>query len=243
MNRTDRLYAIVEELRAVAPRPRTARWLAEHFEVSVRTIERDIGALLETGVPIWGERGHGGGYAVDRMHTLPPLNVTPAEATALAMALSRLDGTPFQPAARTLLHKVLAAMPAETVRRAERLAARVQLADPAATPPLPGALWEAIQRGRVVELTYQDKHGAQTKRTIEPIGLLCFEGRWYLEAVCRLRGGLRAFRVDRVVAAVPTDEPVSPTPMPDLRKLLGRPVEPLALGDRPLPDVQADAAA
>lgn len=42
MNRTDRLYALVEELRAVAPRPRSARWLAGRFEVSARTVERDL---------------------------------------------------------------------------------------------------------------------------------------------------------------------------------------------------------
>ena len=52
MNRTDRLYALVEELRAVAPRPRSARQLAQRYEVSTRTIERDILALQESGVPI-----------------------------------------------------------------------------------------------------------------------------------------------------------------------------------------------
>ena len=65
LNRTERLYALVEELRAVAPRPRTAAWLAERFEVSVRTIERDVLALQQAGVPMWGSTGPGGGYTID----------------------------------------------------------------------------------------------------------------------------------------------------------------------------------
>src|SRR6266511_4025164 len=55
MNRTDRLYALVEELRAISPRPRSANWLATRFEVSSRTVERDIGALQQAGVPIYAE--------------------------------------------------------------------------------------------------------------------------------------------------------------------------------------------
>src|SRR5947209_15288462 len=87
MNRTDRLYALVEELRAVAPRPRSARWLADRFEVSSRTVERDIGALQQAGVPIYAEPGRTGGYTLDKTHTLPPVNVSPAEAVAIAVAL------------------------------------------------------------------------------------------------------------------------------------------------------------
>jgi hypothetical protein len=66
MNRTDRLYALVEELRAVAPRPRSARWLAQRFEVCSRTVERDIGALQESGAPIYAEPGRTGGYTLDK---------------------------------------------------------------------------------------------------------------------------------------------------------------------------------
>jgi hypothetical protein len=61
MNRTDRLYALVEDLRATAPRARGACRLAERFEVSVRTIQRDILALQEAGVPIWATPGPAGG--------------------------------------------------------------------------------------------------------------------------------------------------------------------------------------
>ena len=70
MNRTDRLYALVEELRAIAPRPRSARQLAEHYEVSTRTVERDILALQESGVPIYAETGRWGGYAIDKAKAL-----------------------------------------------------------------------------------------------------------------------------------------------------------------------------
>src|SRR5918994_1811419 len=94
MNRTDRLYALVEELRAVAPQPRTARQLADRFEVSVRTIERDIGALLEAGVPLYATPGPGGGHAIDPLHTLPPVNFTSDEAAALAIALARPGRSP-----------------------------------------------------------------------------------------------------------------------------------------------------
>ena len=83
MNRTDRLYALVEELRAVAPRPRSARRLAERFEVSVRTIERDIGALQQAGLPIWAEPGRTGGYVIDASATLGPAGFTLDEALAI----------------------------------------------------------------------------------------------------------------------------------------------------------------
>src|ERR1043166_5072212 len=71
MNRTDRLYALVEELRARAPRFMRASELAERFEVTTRTIERDLLALQEAGVPIWAQPGPGGGYSLDVEATLP----------------------------------------------------------------------------------------------------------------------------------------------------------------------------
>ena len=90
MNRTDRLYALVEELRAVAPRPRSARQLAGRYEVSTRTIERDILALQEAGVPIYAVAGRCGGYVIDKALTLPPLNFTAAEMVAMAVSLARV---------------------------------------------------------------------------------------------------------------------------------------------------------
>ncbi|WUN61267.1 HTH domain-containing protein [Streptomyces sp. NBC_00304] len=134
MNRTDRLYALVEELRAVSPRPRSARWLADRFEVSSRTIERDISALLQAGVPVWAEPGRTGGYCLDRSRTLPPVNLTPGEAVAMAVALRGMEGTPFRATAAAALRKLVAAMGEDDAAAAHDMAGRVHLLGPVDAP-------------------------------------------------------------------------------------------------------------
>jgi len=127
VNRTGRLYALVEELRAVAPRPRSARQLAGRYEVSTRTIERDILALQESGVPIYAVAGRCGGYVIDKALTLPPLNFTAAEMVAIAVSLARVESTPFASAMRSALRKVLAVAPAAQTAEAAELMDRVRL--------------------------------------------------------------------------------------------------------------------
>jgi predicted DNA-binding transcriptional regulator YafY len=215
VNRTDRLYALVEDLRAIAPRCRSARELAARFEVSVRTIERDITALQESGVPIYAEPGRRGGYAIDRKASLPPLNFTPTEAVAIAVALSRAGDQPFGRQARSALRKVVAAMPGAEGELARELARRVQLARPQDEPdvrPMGGegisrAIEEALLRRRVLRLDYADAKGALTSRDVEPGVFLGGRGGfWYLVAWCRLRDDVRVFRLDRIAAAAVTAE-------------------------------------
>ncbi|WP_318306370.1 helix-turn-helix transcriptional regulator [Amycolatopsis solani] len=210
MNRTDRLYALVEELRAVSPRPRSARWLAGKFEVSARTVERDIGALQQSGVPIYAEPGRTGGYCLDRAHTLPPVNLTPGEAVAMALALRRLDGTPFRAEAGSALRKLVAAMRQDDAAAAQDLAARVHLlGDEGAPPPMPPAL----DTGRVLRIGYADKEGAVTRRDVEPLGYVGKPDHWYLVAWCRLREEVRAFRTDRITSIAVTAEVPPPRPL------------------------------
>ncbi|MEU5940384.1 WYL domain-containing protein [Micromonospora sp. NPDC047548] len=209
MNRTDRLYALVEELRAVSPRPRSARWLAGRFEVSTRTIERDIAALQGSGVPIWAEPGRTGGYAVDRAHTLPPVNLTAAEAVAMAVALHRLGGTPFAGAGATALRKVLAVMPAADAAEAHRLAGRVHLIGDGPATPVPATVADAVSARRVLRLRYADRAGTASVREVEPLGYLGNPRHWYLLAWCRLRDGLRCFRTDRILGVEALPEVVA----------------------------------
>ncbi len=208
MNRTERLYAIAEELRAAGPPGRTGAWLARRLEVSTRTIKRDVEALLQAGVPLWAQPGPGGGYVLDSARTLPPLNVTGAEAAAIAVALAAMPALPFAVDGRSALAKVLAAMPDAERKRAESIARRLWLRVPeqAPRPAVARALDEAVRLRRVVVLRYSDRGGTVTERAVEPVALAATGGHWHLLAWCRLREGPRWFRTDRITAAHLTAE-------------------------------------
>jgi predicted DNA-binding transcriptional regulator YafY len=201
VNRTDRLYAIVEELRAAAPGRRSARALAGRFEVSVRTVERDVSALQQAGVPIYADTGRGGGYALDKSRTLPPMNFTPAEAVAVGIALSRSGEAPFARSARTALLKIVAAMSAADGAEARRLAERIQFLAPAEQDDrasVPAVVEEAVAVRQLLRLAYVDRNGAETERDVEPVAFVSGARDWYLIGWCRLREGPRLFRVDRI---------------------------------------------
>jgi predicted DNA-binding transcriptional regulator YafY len=204
VDRTDRLYAIVEELRASAPRPRSAAELAGRFQVSERTIERDLAALRRAGVPIEAGTGETAGYTLDKARSLPPLNLSPAEAVAVGIALGKSGGSPFARSARTALLKIAAAMSAadsaETRQLAERISVLVPEEDggPAAVPAV---VEEAVAARQVVRLAYLDRNGTETRRDVEPVAFVSGAHDWYLIGWCRLREGPRLFRIDRILDA------------------------------------------
>lgn len=127
MNRTDRLYALVEDLRAVAPQWRSAKWFAERFEVSSRTIERDLSALQQAGVPIYATPGRRWGVR-DRC---------PAHAAALESVRGRGGGRSngvgsrygdaVHARGRTALQKILAVLAEVDAQGVRELASRIRL--------------------------------------------------------------------------------------------------------------------
>lgn len=180
--------------------------------MSVRTIERDIGALQESGVPIYADVGRNGGYALDKGMSLPPLNFTPAEAVAVAVALGKTRGTPFDPSGESALRKIVAAMSEREVSAARALAKRVRLMEPAGSPARTASrITQVIERAmtahRVLHIAYQDAHGSGTERELEPIVVMGGAQGWYLIAWCRLRDAARCFRVDRIRSATMLDAP------------------------------------
>lgn len=207
MNRTDRLYAIVEELRGRSPDWMSATTLADRFEVSTRTIERDLSALQQAGVPIYATPGRRGGYALDTTHTLPPLNLTPGEVAAIATALSTDGSTPFNALGRSALRKILAVLRDVDADGAQALAQRIHLFDKRlARPRPPVAVEYAILDSRVVTLDYIDRNGTASDRTVEPFAVVGDAPNWYLWGWCRLRDAPRSFRIDRIRGAVMHEE-------------------------------------
>jgi predicted DNA-binding transcriptional regulator YafY len=207
MNRTDRLVAMVMHMQG--RRLVRAEDMAAHFEVSVRTIYRDISALGEAGVPITGEAGVG--YSLVRSYHLPPVMLTTDEAAALfvgAEMVRHFTDASMSAPMTAALDKLRAVLPPDRKEHIERLARQTVVMgrmcngngahDPAAQPWL-----LAVQRGvagrRVLRLTYRGAGKTEaTAREVEPLGVVFHSGAWYLVAWCRLRKDLRHFRVDRV---------------------------------------------
>ena len=205
MNRTDRLVAMVMHLQG--RRLVRAEDMAAHFEVSVRTIYRDIAALGEAGVPITGEAGVG--YSLVRSYHLPPVMLTADEAAALFVGAEMVrqftDASLSEPM-NAAADKLRAVLPRDRQEHVERLARQTVVmgragniaTDPAAQPWL-----LAVQRGvaqrRVLRLRYRGAgQTEETERDVEPLGVVFYGGAWYLVAWCRLRRDLRHFRTDRM---------------------------------------------
>ncbi|MGC5165763.1 helix-turn-helix transcriptional regulator [Luteimicrobium sp. DT211] len=228
MNRTERLYAVAEELRRAGARGTTSERLARALEVSVRTIKRDVSALQQAGLPVRAEAGPGGGYVLDVAASLPPVTYTPAQAVAVSVALALLPpGSPFAVDAATARAKLWDALGPGGRERASRLASRVWTRG-AGTPdagsalekePAAGvlrAVEQALAGERVLAIRYRSRDGRVSRRRVEPVLLAHTDGRWYLVAWCRDREGMRWFRLDRVERADLTAEAYVPRPVEDV---------------------------
>ena len=205
MNRTDRLVAMVMHLQG--RRVVRASELAAHFEVTERTIYRDIAALGEAGVPICGEAGVG--YSLMKGYQLPPVMFTAEEASALFVGgelVKQLTDASLHGPMASALEKLRAVLPRDRQDHVARLVSRTLiLGQPGrASPETAGQRWLlTVQQGvvlrRVLRMVYHGRdREEETKRDVEPHGVVFYGGAWYLVAWCRLRQDFRHFRIDRI---------------------------------------------
>lgn len=246
MNRLDRALGILLLLRS--RKTVSAAELAKQFEVSQRTIYRDIEALSELGIPVYAEMGRSGGFRLLEGYFLPPVMFSVGEAVSLVLgltALRRLRAKPFAAELETAEHKLLAAVP-DPLRALLAKAGRLIGFESAPTdmflhPELEArdladetrettedlvitVFLQSLLERRSIALRYRSPYGSKaSSNVITPRGLLWDRDRWYL--IGPKLGGkdeARLWRADRVLAIKPSKPLQDSDSDFDVKTLLGR---------------------
>jgi predicted DNA-binding transcriptional regulator YafY len=187
--------------------------LARRLEVGERTVRRYAVMLQEMGVPVEGERGRYGAYSLKPGYRLPPLMFTEEEALGLALGLlaaRRLGLAGAAPAVEGALAKLERVMPEALRRRVRALQDTVSVAvarrATSASSEALLTLAAAVGERRRVRLRYRSGRSGETERAVDPYGVMHREGYWYAAGHCHLRGGLRLFRLDRILETAMLEE-------------------------------------
>lgn len=211
MNRVDRLLGMILFLQG--RRVVRAEDMAAHFEISVRTVYRDLAALGEIGVPIMAEAGVG--YSLVRGYHLPPVMFTADEAGAIAtgsVLVQQFTDASLQAPMQSALMKIRAVLPAEQQRHLENI--ERSIAFPRRKAPDDAnlvQLQQSLAHRRVIRINYQGAKDEQAMpRAVEPVFLIYYLERWHLIAWCRLRKDVRDFRTDRIQGITITKETFTP---------------------------------
>ena len=171
----------------------TAEELAEHFEVSTRTVYRDIDSLSMAGIPVYANRGKGGGIRLMEHFVLDRRLLSKEEQGRILAALASLRETGASQDIR-ILEKL------ETFFKAEPLDwVAIDFSDwSGRRGGLFGQIKEAILGRHVIAFDYYGQYGDMMRREAEPVQLLFKEYTWYVRAYCRIRGAMRLFKVLRM---------------------------------------------
>lgn len=208
MNKTDRLLAIVLELQ----RNGTVRAedLAKTFETSVRTIYRDVQALSEAGVPVFGAPGIG--YSLMEGYFLPPVSFTVEEAVTLLIGTDFIEqkfDTEYGAMASSSRRKIEAILPENVRQEASKVRTTIRLLNAgegkigSLEKECIQILRQAIAEERKVTFHYskstpETDGNRHSIRVVAPYGLVLVNGSWILIAQCELRNDIRHFRVSRM---------------------------------------------
>ena len=215
MRRTERLFAMAEYLRGRRTGV-TAETLAERFEVTVRTVYRDLDSLRDASLPLAAERGPGGGYALDKNYALPPVNFTAREAALLVAIGTFATETRLVPFLETMqgaLDKVRAALSTSAQRELLTRLGELSFQAVPALPVRPGVR-AAVERAwfeqQPLDLHYLDSRSIETRHVvrIESVVMSRHETRidtcpWSADAPDAKHDpdARRGFRLDRITRA------------------------------------------
>lgn len=201
MSQLSRLISILTLLKS--KRLLTANELARKFEVSIRTIYRDIRKLEEAGVPVTTIEGRG--YSLMDGYTVPPVQFTEKQANALITAqhlVSQTNDTSFAEDFEDALTKIKSVFRSSIQEKSELLNSKIHVFDTSYENISSNALSEiqlAITNFNYVEINYQKFNDSNISfRKIEPYAFYSTNHKWILIAWCYLRNDYRSFRIDRM---------------------------------------------
>jgi predicted DNA-binding transcriptional regulator YafY len=197
MRKAERLFQVVNLVRS--HQPITAQKLADKLGVSIRTVYRYIDDISASNIPLYGEPGLG--YRLHDNFELQPLTLTPDEIDALMLGvemLTHFTGVAFPFAARSLLHKIEAALPAHSKNTLQTRLYALNMNGRSDIPQCWDVLRHSIKVCRIISFTYDTIDGFRSQRQVYPLGLFYWGGKWTLGAWCTLRSAFREFRIDRI---------------------------------------------
>lgn len=218
MRRAERLFRLVSELRARGVS--RADDLAAYFEISVRTVYRDIAHLQASGLPIEGEAGVG--YILRPGFDLPAMTFTFEQIDALAIGLSFVEvagDASLAEAAREARAKLQASLPDPDKRKLENAPLFASRRHDRAAPMLK-TVRRAVREANILRLHYADTKGTRSDRRVRPLAIWAFTDGWLFVGWCELRQDFRAFRLDRISAIEETGERFSEEPGKNLQTYL-----------------------
>ena len=224
MNRIDRLNALLIHLQG---KPRVPiQELEERFEMSRRTIFRDIRSLIEAGVPIGGDAGEG--YFIVEGYHLPPVVFNKEEASAILLGAKFIEKSADEHTVASFkraLYKVKAVLKYSDKEFVDNLDERISIQPGPRQDNFPDShiaeIQLAIATNKLISITYYSHYNDNTTlREVEPLGMVFYSSRWHLIGFCRLRQDLRDFRADRIQKAKVLPESIDPSKHPDYLEFL-----------------------
>lgn len=180
-----------------------AQELAEMFEVSPRTIYRDIDAINMAGIPVRSAAGVGGGFEIMQQYKLDKNVFSTADLSAILMGLSNLSNVMRGDELVNALAKVKSFIPADKTKDIELKANRIYIdlspwMGNRNIQPYLEMIKTALQESRLLSFTYADRYGNKTVRTAEPYQLVLKSNHWYLQGYCHKRNDFRLFKLSRM---------------------------------------------
>lgn len=206
----ERLLAIVVLL--LNRRRTTAKELAMHFEVSVRTIYRDIATLNGAGIPVVASQGHEGGLAIPDGYKLSRQLLSARDLEALLATLRGVNqamvNRDLQRIIDTLDNLLLKDAQTGNATPHQSLLVDITPWGPTSTSEeIIRTLQRAVDNALLLDFSYTNAAGLASRRTVEPHTLVYKSYAWYLIAYCRLRQDFRLFRLSRITKVNLRQEP------------------------------------